>query len=191
MTGRHAVQVLVDRAHQHLAPEAADGALGLAFFTQPVEHRDTLQIAAPAMLAPDGEQRARDGEFIVRIQEMQLPETPGEVQRRGQPAGAQCRNAASGLDEVKLLVEFDPVGHAQPAVKIHQVHAASQQHVLAIVDHFRLAGLAGKRVGCSASAQNPRASDRSTWNPDSPSAAAAASPARPPPITMAVGIRRE
>ncbi len=107
------------------------------------------------MLAPDGEQRARDGEFIGGIQEMQLPKTPGEVQRRGQPAGAQCRDPAPGLDEVKLLVEFDPVGHAQPAVKVHQVDAASQQHMLAIVDHFRLAGLAGKRVGSSASAQKP------------------------------------
>ena len=56
------------------------------------------------------------------------------MQRRWQSPTAQNGDAAAGLDEIELAVKLDAVPHAQAYVKIQQVDAAAQQHVLAIVD---------------------------------------------------------
>ena len=82
VAGGHAVQIFVDGAHQNLIPEAPDGALGLALFPQPIEHRDSIQILAPAMLAADSPERAADGELVAHTEKGQIPEAPREVQRR-------------------------------------------------------------------------------------------------------------
>ncbi len=62
--GGHAVQVLIHRAHQHLAPEAVDGARRLALLEQPVEHADAVQVLAPRAFPADGQQRARDAHLV-------------------------------------------------------------------------------------------------------------------------------
>ncbi len=103
------------------------------------------------VFAPDGHQRAGDRDLIGQPKKGELPETAGEVQRRGQSAGFQDRRSAARLDEVKPLVKLNPVRDAQAPVKIHQIDAAAQQHVLAIVDDFGT--FAGYRVGSGAAAQ--------------------------------------
>ena len=55
----------------------------------------------------------------------------------------QNRSSATGLDKEKLFVKLDPVRHAQAAVEIHQIDTATQQHMLAVVDHFGSACGAG------------------------------------------------
>src|SRR5271157_93385 len=73
---------------------------------------------------------------------------------RGQPAAAQDREAASGLQKVDLAMEADAVADAQALVEIQEVDAAAQHQVLAVIDGLRgiLVG-AGNRVGGGASAQ--------------------------------------
>src|ERR1700691_310527 len=58
------------------------------------------------------------------------------MQRGGQYAASQRRDAAAGLDEVKFAIEADALAHTQPAVEIQQIDATAQQHMLAIVDEF-------------------------------------------------------
>ena len=116
--------------------------------------------------------------------------------RRSAAAPAACPrrrrgDAAARLDEVEFAGKTHPVAHAQPAVEIEQIHAAAQQHVLAVVDHLGI--LVGRRHRDRTSRGRPEIRalrrDRPS-NPASPSAAAAASPASPPPTTMALGISR-
>src|SRR5262244_312489 len=76
------------------------------------------------------------------------------MQGRRQPATPKDAELAARLDKVELAVEANPLPHPEPLVKIQQVDAAAQQHVLAIVD--RLAAVrvtAGNRVGGGAAAQ--------------------------------------
>ena len=80
--------------------------------------------------------RARDRQLVGRAQKRQIQEASGEVQWRRKPAGLQDRSSAARLDKEELLVKLDPIRHAQAAVEIHQIDAAAQQHVLAVVDHF-------------------------------------------------------
>ncbi len=70
----HAVQIFIYRAHQNLIPEAADGPLGLVLFAQPIEHRDSIQILAPPMLAADGPKRRGDRELVGSSQEISNPQ---------------------------------------------------------------------------------------------------------------------
>ena len=53
--GGHAVQIFVDRAHQHLPPKSLDGTRGLVFLKQPVEHRDLSQGFPTELLTTLGE----------------------------------------------------------------------------------------------------------------------------------------
>ena len=134
MDGRHLLQVFVHGAHQHLTPEAFNGARCLACFEQPLHHADAVQILAPGSLAPDCEQRARDSEFVLPFQALHAQERLGEVQRRGQASAAKYGDAAARLDEIELAMELNALAYAQPLVEIQQIHAAPQQHVLAVID---------------------------------------------------------
>ena len=179
MHGGHAVQVLIDGAHQHLAPEAVDGARRLALLQQPVEHADAVQVLAARAFAAQGQQARARCPFVARGPGSCMPQKrPGEMQRRGQPAAAQHGNAPARLDEVELAVEPDAVAHAQALVEIQQVDAAAQQDVLAVVD-----GLFPHRVGGGAPAQErPRLEQVHLEIPRRP--------ARPPPTTRRDRRRR-
>jgi hypothetical protein len=73
------------------------------------------------------------------------------VKRRGQASGFERGSPAAGFDEEKLPVELDSIGHSQPAVKIHEIKAAAQQDVLAIIDDFGT--VTGNGIGSGATAQ--------------------------------------
>ena len=62
---------------------------------------------------------------------------PVKCSGAGSPPACKHRSPAARLHKEELLVKLDPVRHAQAAVEIHQIDAAAQQHVLAVVDHFR------------------------------------------------------
>ena len=153
----HAVQIFIHRADQNLIPEAPDGPLGLVLLAQPIEHRDSVQILAPPMLAEDGPKRAGDRELVGHPKKVQIQKASREVQRRGKPSGLQHRSSAAGLNKEKLLVKMDPIRHAQAPVEIHQIDAAAQQDMLAVVDYFRrivrMRSVAWNRIRSGAAAQ--------------------------------------
>ena len=62
--------------------------------------------------------------------------------RRQRPT-TENRNASAGLDETKVAIEVDAVLNAEARIEIEQVSTAAEQHMLAIVDDFRI--LAGRR----------------------------------------------
>src|SRR5208282_4661102 len=110
---------------------------------QPIEHADSIQIQARPVLAADGPERTGDRHFVGHSEKLQIQEASREVQRGWEPAGLQNRSSATGFDKEKLPVKLDSVRHAQAAVEIHQIDAAAQQYMLAVVDHFGFT-LAGK-----------------------------------------------
>jgi hypothetical protein len=126
----------VPPAVRHLAPEAPDRLFGLPFFVKPVEHGDAIQILPPPMLATEGHQTARDGEFVTYTQTPQFPKASRKVKRRWQFPGRQHGRLPAGFDEVKLLVEMDSVRNIQALIEVHDVDATSQNQMLAIVDDF-------------------------------------------------------
>ncbi len=79
MDGRHAVQVFVDGADQHLPPEAVDGVGRLALLQEPVEHADTIQILAPGAFPAQGHEGAGDGELVGAAEALHAEEGFGEV----------------------------------------------------------------------------------------------------------------
>ncbi len=54
--------------------------------------------------------------------------------RGGQESGAKGTGASTGLDEKNIAIEGDLVRDAEAFIKIHQVDAAAEQEVLAVVD---------------------------------------------------------
>jgi len=64
VTRRHALQVFVHGADQHLVPEAADGRFGLALFAEPLEYGDPIQVRTLLPLAPDGQKPACNPDFV-------------------------------------------------------------------------------------------------------------------------------
>ena len=154
MDGRHAVQVFVDGADQHLPPEAVDGVRRLALLQQPVEHADAVQILAPRAFPAQGQEGAGDGEFVGGAEALHSQERPGEVERGGQPSALQHRDPPARFDEIELAIEGDAFADPEPLVEIQQIDAAAQQHVLAIVDGLGdLFAARGDCVGGSAATQ--------------------------------------
>src|SRR6185369_5764390 len=129
------------------------GGGGLALFAQPVEHGDAVQIAAGAMLAADGEEAAGDRQLVGEAQELQSEEGAGEMQGRGQGAAAQTGEAAAGFDEMEVAGEAYAGGYAEAGVEIEQVHAATQEHMLAVVDDLGIFIGGRDREGSGAAAQ--------------------------------------
>ena len=60
---------------------------------------------------------------------------------------------AAGLDEIHPVVPANLIGDADPFVKLDQVRAQPEQHVLAVVHHFAGAGML---LGRSAAPRNGR-----------------------------------
>src|SRR5580693_3355445 len=132
----HAVQFFVHRAHQHLSPKAANGRFGLPFFTQPVEHGDAVQVRALSMLPPQRHKAPRNRKFVGKAEAPQLPKASREVEWSRKPSRRQHRSPAARFDEIKLLVKMDSVYDVQASVEIHDVDAAAQDEMLAVVDHL-------------------------------------------------------
>ena len=152
MARGEAVDIFVDGADQDLTPEAVDGARRLPLFAQPVEHGDAVQILAAGTLAPQGQQSARDGQLVARVlRNLSRRNDPVKCRGAGSAPAAQSRDAAAGLDEVKLAIKANAVAHAQPRIKIQQVDATAQQDVLAVVDQDgRVVGWRERKRGSAA-----------------------------------------
>jgi hypothetical protein len=155
--GGHAVEIFVDRAHQHLPPEAVDRARRLPLLQQPVAHADFVQILPPCALAANCPEPARDGQLVAHIQTFHFQECAGEVKWRRQPAAAQNRGTPARFQEIELAIEADTVAHAKPRIKVEQVYATAEQDVLAIVDGLGFAFARRHRIGRgAASKKRPR-----------------------------------
>ena len=83
-------------------------------------------------------------------------------------------------------IEADLVLDAQPPVKIEQIDAAAQQHVLAVVDHLGV--FAADRPGSGAAAEEAAGFVKIDFKSGTARAAVAARPASPPPITATRGM---
>jgi len=81
-------------------------------------------------------QRASKSDFLAQAQPRCFDERLSEMKWRWQRSGFQRRYAAARLDEVELAMPRDFVIDAKTPVEVHQVDAAAQQDVLAIVDRF-------------------------------------------------------
>ncbi len=149
----HAIEILVNRAHQHLTPESLDRAFCLVVLAKPPQHRDAAEIVARAVFTAEREQSSRDRKLVAGAQEFQTRERSAEMKRGGEMTGAQRGHPAAGLDEVEICVEFDVIFNAEPPVKVQQVDAAPQQDVLAVVDRFRSFARCGDLVRCRATAE--------------------------------------
>ncbi len=141
MRGGHAVEFLIDRAHQHLPPETIDHAPGLALFLEPLLHGDALEIAAIALL-PDRANGPRERQFFAERQKLQPQERSCKVRGRRQHATAEHTAASARFDERELTRERNILLDAQAAIKIEQVDAAAQQDMLAVVDELGLFAVA-------------------------------------------------
>ena len=74
---RHAVQIFVHRADQHLPPEAVDGVRRLALLQQPVEHADAVQVLAARAFAADARAgRARSPVLSARLRQCMRRKEP-------------------------------------------------------------------------------------------------------------------
>ncbi len=83
-------------------------------------------------------------EFFAGAQETHSQERFREMIGGGQNSGAQSTHAAAGFDEENFAVKRDIVLDAQATVEIHQVDAAAEQDVLAVVDGFRIDFVGGR-----------------------------------------------
>ena len=87
-------------------------------------------------LAFDGEHPGGDSDLVRKSEAFHPQEGTRQMQRRWQVATPRRGDASAGLKKIVLAVKANVLIDAQPPVKIEQVHAAAQQHVLAIVDHI-------------------------------------------------------
>jgi len=63
------------------------------------------------------------------------------MKRRGQERGLKNASPSAGLDKGQAIEPADGITDIQPTIKIDEVDAVTQQHVLAVIDYF-----AGSRV---------------------------------------------
>src|SRR3954464_861130 len=56
------------------------------------------------------------------------------MKRGRQHTAAHRRDSASRFDPIHLAMEMDPIFDVQPLIKVDQVRATAQQHVLTVVD---------------------------------------------------------
>ena len=138
MAGRHSVQFFVNRAHQHLPPESFDRIRCLALLVKPVQHGNVVQVPAGSMLDHDRQKRPANGKLVPQIQKRQPQKRLREMQRRRQQSAPEDRNPPARLHKRNLGKKMDLVLYSQPAIEVEQVHAAPQQNVLAVIDHFRI-----------------------------------------------------
>jgi hypothetical protein len=66
---------------------------------------------------------------------------------RGKTPRSEDRDLPARLQEIEFAMEFEPVAHIEPFIKVEQVYTAAEQNVLAVIDDLgRLARGAGQRI---------------------------------------------
>ena len=148
VAGGHTVQFFVDGADEDLTPETLDGVGRLAFFAEPVEHGDVVQIRSAAVLPHDAQEGTGDGDFVGQGEERETEERFGEVEWGGEEAAFEDGDPASRLHEGDFGEEVDFVLDSEAAVEVEQVDAAAQEDVLAVIDDFGIGE--GVRGGATA-----------------------------------------
>ena len=142
-------QFFIERAYQHYAPEPLDRSSGLAHRVQPVQHRRALRVRRLPSCACNCQHRPRNRTFIHQGQRVEQQKRRRHVQRRRQRRSLNFRTPSLAIDKIKPVVKPDLLARSHAPVKIGQVRAATQRHVLAIV-HF---AAVGQRVRRSAPAE--------------------------------------
>ena len=143
-------KLFIERAHQHHAPETLDRAARLLHALQPIEHRNAFDIRRRAACPSNREHRSCDSVLVRKRQRAKKQKRWRHVQRwRKQGRRLHRRTMPLRIRKKQLVVEANFPRRTHAAVKIREVRAAAERHVLAVV-HF---AAVGQRVGSSASAQ--------------------------------------
>src|SRR5580704_14450670 len=146
------VELFVESANQDHAPEALDGALGLALAAQPLQHGDGgtfVQIARMTARAQDRQHGAGDRKFVFQCKRSESRKRTGHVEWCGQEAGLHLAAASLRVQKQEAIEEFDFVRGADAPVEIVEVGAAAESYVLAVIDVLTV----GQHVGRGAAAE--------------------------------------
>src|SRR5262249_25975166 len=131
-----AVQLLVERADKDDTPEAFDGSLCLFMFLQPGQHGDRLNCEGVLEFATSkqyGRQGAGDGKLVGEGKRREREKRPGHVKWRWENSVLHHAGAALRVQKKQTVEELDFPGRPDAAVKILEISAAAERHVLAIV----------------------------------------------------------
>jgi hypothetical protein len=79
---RHAVEIFVDGAHQHLLPKALDRLGRLPLLLEPLRHRDGIEIPTACTLVPQRQQPFREAHFVSEGETAHPGERLREMKRR-------------------------------------------------------------------------------------------------------------
>jgi len=106
---------------------------------QPVQHRSAIRARRVSSCARDGQHRFRNRTLVRQRQRVEQQKRRRHVQRRRQRRSLNFRTPSFAIDEIKPVVKPDLFACPHAPVKIGQVRAAAQRHMLAIV-HFAAVG---------------------------------------------------
>src|SRR6266850_944944 len=131
-----AIQFFIERAHQHHAPESFDCAFCLSAPVQPLQHGDAaifLEVLGPPFGAQDFQHGASDGQLVPQSERSKSSEGTRHMKRRRKNAGLYFATAALRIEKKEPVEKLDFVRGADALVKIREIRAAAERHVLAIV----------------------------------------------------------
>ena len=134
-------QLLIQGAHQHRRPESADGAPGLPMALEPRKKEPPSSAGCPrSATAFPAQSRACRAPRAAETREMKARSAAAPPAR-----GRKRSAAASRLDVGQPVVPAYALFHAEAVVKVEQVGAAAEQHVLAVIHHLAGAGMHVRR----------------------------------------------
>ena len=110
------IEFLAEGADEDGLPEALDGLFGLSVVIEPL-----LKTFASVTLNAEreGNERARDGEFVGGGEKVESEKRWRGVERRGKRRGLHHGDAAAGLDEIHLIEPADLAGDSDAVVELH------------------------------------------------------------------------
>src|SRR4029077_7931918 len=99
-------------------------------FLQPI---GKARRAVPRKWSHQRQHGARDCNFVSPGEGRGSQEGQGRMERRGQSRWTNFRTPAAGLDEGETIEPLNLAGDSDAAVKVEQVGAASEQHMLTVI----------------------------------------------------------
>src|SRR5581483_10155973 len=128
-------EFLIESADQHDAPKAFDSAPCLFHALEPVEHAGALDPRRASARSGNGHQRSRNAPLVVKSESAEYGERGSHVQRRRKPRTLDGRPPAGPIYEIEPAIKPYAVAGINSPVKIGEIGAATERHVLAII-HF-------------------------------------------------------
>jgi hypothetical protein len=133
--GRHAIQFFTNGAVKNWFPIAFQRSSRLALGTEPIEHGDVVPVFPVAFLG-NRHHGAENRQLVAHAEALHGEERFREMRRGGEHATLHDGYPAARFDEVETIEVLNFVFDAEALIEVLQVHAALQQHVLAVVDDF-------------------------------------------------------